>query len=124
MTLDAGTLAAYRATLRKREAAEAATRAARRERAWAAAQRAAALLREDFGADRVVVFGSLIEADGAFFDARSDIDLAAWGIPGSDFFLVVARLQGVSNEFSVDLVAMERCPEHLKAAIDLHGVEL
>jgi len=124
MTLDTATLDTYRATLRRREAAEAAARAARRKRAWAAARRAAALLREDFGAARVVVFGSLADTEGAFFGTHSDIDLAAWGVPGHDYFLAVARLQGLSAEFGLDLVAMERCPEYLRAAIEAQGVDL
>lgn len=51
-----------------------------------------ALLREDCGARRVVVFGSMVEGDGAYIDALADIGLAAWGIPEDDDFLAVARL--------------------------------
>ncbi len=45
------------------------------EQAWEVAYRAARLLRERFGATRVVVFGSL--AHRAWFRPWSDIDLAA-----------------------------------------------
>lgn len=124
MTLDAATLEGYRTGLRQREVAKAASRAALRARALEDARRAAALLREDFEARRVVVFGSLVEGDGAYFDAVSDIDLAAWGVPEDDYFLAVARLQGLSSEFGMDLVAMERCPTHLRPVIESRGVDL
>jgi hypothetical protein len=81
------------------------------------------LLREDFGAQRVLVFGSLAEAEGAYFDARSDIDIAAWGIASDDYFLAVARLLRATGEFGADLVRMEACPDYLLHAIEVHGVE-
>jgi len=80
MTVDASSMAVLRATLRRREAAEAEARAARCERAW--------------------------------------------GIPSEDYFLAVTHLLGVSAEFSLDLVAMERCPEHLLRAINERGMAL
>lgn len=52
--------------------------ARRRERALALARQAAAVLREDFRAERVVLFGSL--ARGGIFDTHSDVDLAVWGL--------------------------------------------
>lgn len=82
------------------------------------------MLRGQFGASRVVVFGSLVEDGGRWFGAGSDIDLAAWGIPTADYLVAVARLQDVSTRFSIDLVAMERCPERLRDAIALDGVDL
>ncbi len=115
---------AHRATVRRRDAEDAAARAAKRERAWSVARSCAALLRDRFGAERVVVFGSLVEDEGRWFGARSDIDLAAWGIQDDDYFTAVGQLQGVSAEFEVDLVAMERCPAHLAEPISNHGAEL
>lgn len=115
---------AQRATVRRRDAEDAAARAAKRERAWSAARQCAALLRERFGAARVDVFGSLVVEDGRWFGVRSDIDLAAWGVRDADYFTAVGQLQGVGGEFEVDLVAMERCPTHLRATIEEHGVTL
>jgi predicted nucleotidyltransferase len=124
MTVGTETLATFRATLRRRQAEEEAARTARRERAWAAARRGATLLREHFGAQRVVVFGSLVEDDGAYFDALSDLDLAAWHIDPGEYFLAVARMQTVSDEFGLDLVAVEACPGYLRPAIEERGVDL
>ena len=50
--------------------------------------------------------------------------LAAWGLPDDAYFSAVARLQDLSPDFSVDLVAMERCPAGLRTAIQAGGVEL
>jgi predicted nucleotidyltransferase len=85
-------------------------------RAREAAGRAAALLRTDFGASRVVAFGSIAREE--WFTPWSDIDLAAWGIPVEDFYRAVASVNEVSEEFLVDLVDGAACPPKLRVAID------
>lgn len=124
VTVDAEALAVYRATVRRREADERAAAAAWRERALHTARAAAEELRARFGAARVVVFGSLVDHGGLYFDRRSDIDLAAWGIASESYFTAVAQMQDISPGFRIDLVSMERCPEHLRAAIEQRGVDL
>ena len=57
-------MAVYLATARRRKAQEDQDVTCRRARAWALARRAATLLREQFGATRVVLFGSLVYEDG------------------------------------------------------------
>ncbi len=69
-------MAIYREGARRRRLREQQKLARRRERALALARRAAALLREDFGAERVMLFGSL--AREGVFDTRSDVDLAVY----------------------------------------------
>jgi predicted nucleotidyltransferase len=78
-------------------------------------------LRHRFGAKRVVLFGSLARDE---FGRWSDIDLAAWGIPASDFYRVVAFVTGYSRTWSVDLVDVEDCSPTLRAAIEQEGVDL
>ena len=112
----------YRATARRRWEQEQADLAARKERAWAVAHRAAAMLRGRFHATRVVVFGSL--AHGQWFSASSDIDLAAWDIAPDDFFVAVAHCQDISPEFTIDLVDLAHCRPSLRTAIDAEGIEL
>lgn len=124
MIIDPMAIETVRVHLRQRDAAERVARAAQRERAWAAARRGAALLRNTFGARRVRLFGSLVDDDGDYFGIRSDIDLAAWGLPDDAYFSAVARLQNLSPEFSVDLVAMERCPPELRPIIEARVVDL
>lgn len=107
-------MAQYRETALARELETQQAVAARRERAWIAARRAADLLRAEFGASRVVLFGSLARGD---LTLHSDIDLAAWGIPRDDYFVAVARVQDVSAEFKVDLVEADHCKPTLARAI-------
>jgi tRNA nucleotidyltransferase (CCA-adding enzyme) len=70
-------MAVYRATARRRAEEEARALALRRVRAQEVARQAAALLKEQFSAAQVAVFGSTVH--GHWFSATSDIDLAAWG---------------------------------------------
>jgi predicted nucleotidyltransferase len=92
------------------------------ERAWRVAQAAAKILREQFGATRVVAFGSLAHRDG--FTLWSDIDLAAWGIMPGAFYRAVAVVTGISPEFRVDLVAPEDCQPTLRHVIEQEGMAL
>ncbi|MCB0189933.1 MAG: hypothetical protein KDE31_36935 [Caldilineaceae bacterium] len=112
-------MAVYRATAQRRYQAEQAALVARKERAYMVTRQAVALLKEQFGATAVWLFGSLSRAEG--FTATSDIDLAAWGIALNDYFRAVAYLQDLSLEFSVDLVTMEDCKPTLRDAILLEG---
>ena len=92
------------------------------KRAWQVAQQAADLLRERFGATRVVVFGSL--AHRSWFTPWSDIDLAAWGIPPDAFYRAVALVTRLSPEFEIDLVESAECRPALQRVIEREGIEL
>jgi len=120
--ISSAAMANYRAAARRRaeEAERALTR--RRERAGEVARQAAALLKEQFGATQVAVFGSTVH--GHWFSATSDIDLAARGLAADDYFTAVARLQDLSSEFKVDLVALEHCKPGLREAVMQEGVLL
>ena len=93
-----------------------------RRRALRTARRAAGLLRESFGARRVVLFGSLTKRGG--FTSWSDIDLAAWGIASHQFYAAVAAVTGLSAEFKIDLVDSDFCRPALRSAIEREGVDL
>jgi len=58
----------------------------RYKRAWNCAREAATLLKRDYKAKKVWVFGSLV--DESRFNIWSDIDLAADGIPDSKFYSI------------------------------------
>jgi predicted nucleotidyltransferase len=92
------------------------------EQAWEIARRAAHLLRERFGATRVVAFGSL--AHRAWFHSQSDIDLAAWGMPAAQFYRAVAAVTGLSPDFEVNLVDPESCWPAVCESIEREGIEL
>ncbi|MGB9792774.1 MAG: nucleotidyltransferase family protein [Thermacetogeniaceae bacterium] len=90
--------------------------------AWQVAVRAAAILKERYGAKKVVVFGSLV--DRSRFTRWSDVDLAAWGIPDERFYAAVGAVTGISEKFKVDLLDPEDCRASLRRAIESEGVEL
>lgn len=94
----------------------------RRRRAMRLARQAAQLLKQKYGAKRVVAFGSL--SHQASFTRWSDIDLAAWGIPAEQIYGAVAAVTGLSPDFKIDLVDPDACRPALKAAIERDGVEL
>ncbi len=75
MVISPEKLAAYKQAARARESRRQQKANERQEEAWTVARQAAQILKDKFGATRVIAFGSL--AHGAWFHARSDIDLAA-----------------------------------------------
>jgi predicted nucleotidyltransferase len=95
---------------------------ARQERAWKVAQRGAALLKDQFGAKRVAVFGSLLRPEQ--FYERSDVDLAVWGLDEQMYLKALARLLDLDPEISVDLIEVEFAPTRLRAVIEQDGADL
>jgi predicted nucleotidyltransferase len=81
--------------------------------AWAEAKTAAALLREQFGATSVIVFGSLVRGR---FGENSDIDLAVAGISKGDFFSALAAVNAHSQR-QIDLKPMESLEPRFKARV-------
>jgi predicted nucleotidyltransferase len=94
----------------------------RRDQAWAVARVAARVLREMFGAKRVVVFGSL--AHQSWFTPWSDVDLAAWGIPPDQFYRAVAAVADASSDIEVQLVDLDGCLPKLREVIEQQGIDL
>lgn len=83
------------------------------------AKQAARLLRQQFRATRVVLFGSMLQPK---IHADSDIDLAVWNLSKSDYFQAVGKLQGLS-EFAIDLIEAENASDYIVEAI-VQGIEL
>ncbi|MBK9092686.1 MAG: nucleotidyltransferase domain-containing protein [Anaerolineae bacterium] len=115
-------MAVYRATARQREQARRAAVEARRVCALALAQTASQLLKQQFGAQRVVLFGSILTP--AFFHERSDIDLAVWGLNERLYLRALGRLLDLDPNFEFDLVEFEVVPPRLQASIQKEGQEL
>ncbi|MFZ1267235.1 MAG: nucleotidyltransferase domain-containing protein, partial [Anaerolineae bacterium] len=107
-------MAVYRATARQREQARRAAVEARRVCALALAQTASQLLKQQFGAQRVVLFGSILTP--TFFHERSDIDLAVWGLDERLFLRALGRLLDLDPNFEFDLVEFEVAPPRLQAS--------
>ncbi len=92
------------------------------KKAWQGARLAADLLKKEYGAKQVWVFGSL--TDQSKFDHNSDIDLAEIGVPDHKFYAAVAAVTRVFKEFRVDLVDKESCRGIIKKSIAEEGIEL
>ncbi len=94
----------------------------RKQEAWGIAGSAAQLLRKEFGAKKIVVFGSLAHEKG--FGLWSDIDLGALGIPPEKFYSAVAAVIGLSSFFKIDLVDVAECSTALQKVIEEEGIEV
>lgn len=94
----------------------------RKQEALELARRASELLRREFGATRIVIFGSL--AHDAWFNPWSDIDLASWGIAPESFYSAVAALTGLSPFFRIDLVDANDCKPSVRKVIEKEGIEI
>lgn len=110
----------YRRSAREREDAQNRRLAARRERAWELAHLAAALLKQEFGATRVVLFGSLLHSD--LFHVHSDIDLVVWDV--QHYYRAVAHLLDLDPEINFDLVPAEDAKPAILELAEKEGVEL
>ena len=112
----------YRAAARRRQEQERRELAQREQRAWELARRAAALLRERFGATRVRVFGSLVKK--GCFTPWSDVDVAAWGIRPEDTFRAIGAVMDIDAEIEVNLVDVNTCRPKFLVSIEREGIEL
>lgn len=116
------TYAAYLPHIRKRWEAEQKGWQERRRQAWIVARQIATMLRDTFGAEEVVAYGSL--AGEGPFDERSDIDLAVSGVKSADFFRAYAQAMSLSPAFEVDLIDLADCTQQLREAVLRGGVQL
>lgn len=115
-------MARYRATAHRRADSRQQMLAARRQAAWEIAQRAAALLKADYGVSRVVLFGSLSRDEP--FSPHSDIDLAVWGLDERLYYRVVSRLLDLDPSIEIDLLRVETLSDDLIRAIETTGMQL
>jgi uncharacterized protein len=120
--MDPEKMAEYRRTARRRYEREQAELDRRFARGWEVAREAAVLLKEEFGAQRVAVFGSL--TNRKLFHPRSDIDLAVWGIEWRPYLQALGQLLALDPDFSVDLVMVEEASAPLRTTIEQDGVVL
>jgi len=115
-------IAVYRATAQKRRQQEQPELDRRREAAWQAARQAAQVLKEQFKATRVVVFGSV--ARGVGFTRWSDVDIAAWGLAPEDTFRAIGAVMDLDTEIMVNLVDVKTARPSLLSSIEREGVDL
>jgi predicted nucleotidyltransferase len=110
----------YRRTALQRQQAEQEQAAQRRAHAWELARQAAAILKAEFGVERVMVFGSLTQADR--FTQWSDIDLAVWGLTDQNWLRSSAAAQ--VGDIEINLVDVQMCRPEVLASIEREGVLL
>ncbi|MBL7163818.1 MAG: nucleotidyltransferase domain-containing protein [Anaerolineales bacterium] len=115
-------IAVFRKTAQRRRERERGEIERRKEKAWAAARRAATLLKEQFCATRVVVFGSLVH-DGCF-TRWSDVDIAAWGIAPEETFRAIGAVMDMESPLDVNLVDVSTCRPSILEMIKEEGVDL
>lgn len=120
--LRADDVAKYREAARRRHQDEQRALAAREERAWAQARRAAAMLRQHFRVARLVVFGSLVHP--GCFTPWSDIDLAVWGLRPVDTLRAMGMAMDLDGDVTVNLVDVAACPAALRRVIEEEGIPL
>lgn len=86
-------------------------------------RKAAAILKSQFGAQRVLLFGSL--AQPFWFREDSDVDLAVEGLKsGKDYWEAWRVVEEIIADRLVDLIEIETAGESLRQAIQRHGAEL
>lgn len=105
--------------VRRRREKQSAEIASRRERAIMVAHKAAKLLKDQFGADEVILFGSLVLRVG--FTRWSDIDLASRGISSENYLTAMDTVLHLDPEFKIDLIELETCPPALLKSIEEEG---
>jgi predicted nucleotidyltransferase len=88
----------------------------RREQVLEAAEACKRLLRERFGARRVILFGSL--AGQGIWHARSDVDLAVEGLASAVFFEAYSACRDLLPQGAeLDLVPLEKVSPEMRARI-------
>ena len=92
------------------------------KKAWKLARKAAKILREQYHAQRVVVFGSLLHE--ARFTQWSDVDIAAWGIPPEQTLRAIGAVMDLNSSLEINLVDVNICSSSLLKAIEQEAVEV
>ena len=115
-------MARYRATVRRQEQAARDALVRREGQAWSLARQAAALLREEFHVEAVVVFGSLVHR--GCFTRWSDVDLAARGLDPRDTLRAMEMVRDLSTEIPVNLVDLGAASDSLRRVVEREGQPL
>ncbi len=109
------------ATLRERQRALDEAASARADELRARLPGLVALLRLQFAATRVVLFGSLARGE---FAERSDVDLAVAGIASSHYWRALDVVCHTLGTEQVDLVRLEEATPEMCETLKYEGIEL
>lgn len=86
------------------------------------AKKIASMLKEKYGAKRVIIFGSIIRS--SYLHQRTDIDLLVEGIKSEEFLRAGADAWSISCPFDVDIIPFERADPYFLSRVLEEGVEL
>ncbi|MEM9275032.1 MAG: nucleotidyltransferase domain-containing protein [Cyanobacteria bacterium P01_F01_bin.143] len=115
-------IAMYRAAAKQKWQESKPERIQKQKRAWELARSAALLLKEQFKATKVMIFGSLVRNN--CFTLWSDVDIAAWGIAPHETLRAMEAVRDLDEIIEVNLVDIETCNPALLANIEQEGVLL
>jgi predicted nucleotidyltransferase len=93
-----------------------------REQRLERVHQAARQLKTQFGAEKVILFGSLV--DTTQFLPSSDVDLAVVGLLSEDYFEAWRVVEAMLEDCPVDLIELEQATDSLRQAILKYGVEI
>ena len=93
-----------------------------REQRLERVHRAARQLKTQFRVEKVILFGSLVDASQ--FLPNSDVDLAVVGLRSEDYFEAWRVVETVLEDCAVDLVELEQVTDSLRQSILKYGVEV
>lgn len=98
--------------------------AGRKLLAWKMARIASNILKEKYGAKKVVLFGSL--ANEKRFTPWSDIDLSVSGLPPKNYYKAAGEILdlGLSKDIKIDVLDINDCPLKMRRRIKREGIEL
>ncbi|MFH1097214.1 MAG: nucleotidyltransferase domain-containing protein [Candidatus Desantisbacteria bacterium] len=89
--------------------------------AWETARKAAFILKNEYSANEVILFGSLLHKQ--FFSLASDIDVAVSGLPSDKFFQALYKV-GFLSDIKIEMVDIEECRDYIKEIIKKEGIKL
>ena len=115
-------MAVYKATARRRWENERQQLLQRFRKTSMLARKAAELLKEQFGVQRVALFGSVAHEE--LFHSHSDLDLAVWGLDEKEYYRAVAQLLALDPVIRVDLIRVEAASASMREEIESSGVLL
>jgi predicted nucleotidyltransferase len=92
------------------------------EHAWETARKAAKLLKDRYGVNRVRVFGSLVQEWR--FHPGSDIDLAVEGLEPADYWEALTSVMFLDDQVSIEMVDQTTCRPEIWSAVEQEGIDL
>ena len=89
-----------------------------KQQAWQDVNQVVSILREKFGATRILVYGSLLTDR---FSVDSDIDIAVEGVPATQFFEALATVNQGCDRW-IDLKPIESLESYFWQRIQSQGI--